>query len=65
MQANNEDVILYDVSKIQEILHCGRNAAYNLMNSKDFPSIQIGKRLYIEKKEFEKWINLLKRRKMQ
>ena len=62
---NNEDVILYDVLKIQEILHCVRNAAYNLMNSKEFPSIQIGKRLYIEKKEFEKWINLLKRRKIK
>ena len=65
MQEKNEDIILYDVPKIQEILHCGRNVAYNLMNSKDFPSIQIGKRLYIEKKEFEKWINLLKRRKMK
>lgn len=63
MQENNENIILYDVPKLQEILHCGRNAAYNLMNSKDFPSIQIGKRLYVEKKEFEKWINLLKRRK--
>ena len=65
MQTNNEDVVLYDVSKIQQILHCGRNVAYNLMNSKDFPSIQVGKRLYVEKKEFEKWIGLLKRRKMK
>lgn len=63
MQENDEDVILYDVQKIQDILHCGRNAAYNLMKSKDFPSIQIGKRLYIEKKEFERWLSLLKRRK--
>ena len=62
---NNEDVILYDILKIREILHCGSNAAYNLINAKDFPSIQIGKRLYIEKKEFEKWINLLKRRKIK
>lgn len=65
MQVDNEDIILYDVPKIQQILHCGRNVAYNLMNSKDFPSIQVGKRLYVEKKEFEKWIGLLKRRKMK
>lgn len=36
MQVDNEDIILYNVPKIREILHCGRNVAYNLMNSKDF-----------------------------
>lgn len=32
------------------------NRTYDIVNQDDFPKIKIGKRSYIPKSEFEKWI---------
>ena len=45
----------YTVKDIQNILGCGRDKAYELVRSSTFPKTRIGKTLYIDKDEFEKW----------
>lgn len=42
---------------IKNILGCGKNRTYDIINQKDFPKIKIGKRFYIPRDEFEKWLN--------
>jgi predicted DNA-binding transcriptional regulator AlpA len=46
------------VADIREILSIGRNAAYELMNQKDFPVYKIGK-LYkrVNRDEFFQWLH--------
>ena len=44
------------VKDIKEILGCGINQAYALVNQEDFPKVKIGKRMYIPEAEFEKWM---------
>lgn len=51
------DIILYTVKDIQEIFKCGINQAYQIVHSNGFPKIQIGRKIYIPKDKFEKWIN--------
>lgn len=46
----------YLVKDIKEIIGCGLSVAYELMNSRNFPKIKIGKRYYVPKEEFEKWV---------
>ena len=40
---------------------CSQAQAYNLMNSKDFPTIRIGGALRVRKGDFDKWIEMQKR----
>jgi len=40
---------------VKEILGCGMQRAYAIINQDDFPKITIGKRYYIPQKAFEKW----------
>lgn len=42
---------------IANILGISRNSAYALCNSKDFPTIRLGKRIIISKDAFVNWIN--------
>lgn len=44
------------VKDVKETLGCGINRAYDIVNQPDFPKITIGKRFYIPKDEFEKWV---------
>ena len=48
--------ILYTVSDIQNIFKCGKRQAYELVNSRNFPSFKINSRIYVDKIELEKWI---------
>jgi hypothetical protein len=54
------DKITYNVYDIQEIVGCGRNAAYALVNEarekKLFPVKQIGKKFYIPAQPFLDWL---------
>lgn len=43
------------VKELIEELGTGRDATYNLVRSKTFPSIKIGKKYYIDREEFDKW----------
>lgn len=45
------------VKDIKESLGCGINRAYDIVNQKDFPKVKIGKRFYIPKDEYDKWIH--------
>ena len=45
----------YSVKDIQSIMGCGRDKAYQLVKSSSFPSTRIGKIMFIDKEEFEKW----------
>lgn len=46
-----------DVSDIQEILGIGRRQAYELVNSKQFHIVRIGRRIKVSKKVFFQWLN--------
>lgn len=41
---------------IQDILDMGKNQAYALMHSAGFPTITIGKKMYVTQIKFEKWL---------
>ena len=47
---------MYDVKEIQRVFNCSKNTAYNLMNSPGFPTVKIGRRLYVEKDALEGWL---------
>jgi len=53
----NNDIILYTKKDIQNIFQLGRDKTYQLMNSRGFPTIKIGKTSYVPKDKLEKWIN--------
>lgn len=46
-----------DVTDIQEILNIGRRQAYELVNSGQFHTVRIGKRIKIPKNVFICWLN--------
>ena len=50
------------VKDVKEILGCGINRAYDIVNQRDFPKIKIGKRFYIPEDEFEKWLRFYLRK---
>ena len=51
-----EQVKMLDIKDVQRILKIGRNSAYNLMQSKGFPSMQIGRKWLISEEALNKWI---------
>ena len=53
----NNDIILYTKKDIQNIFQLGRDKTYQLMNSRGFSTIKIGKTSYVPKDKLEKWIN--------
>lgn len=54
---NNDCLVMYTTKELQTILKCGSRTIYNLMHSKTFPSIKIGRKYFVEKKAFENWLN--------
>ncbi len=42
---------------LQTILHIGQNKAYELLKSECFPTIRIGKRMYVSESHLQEWIN--------
>ena len=42
---------------IAETLGLSRAGAYNLLNSKDFPTLHIGSRKIVPKEQFIEWVN--------
>ena len=44
------------VQDIADILGINRNKAYNLSHREDFPSIQLGRRIIIERNLFFEWL---------
>ena len=53
MQSN--DIVIYNVKDIQNIFHCGKNQAYELVKADGFPSMRIGGKIVVEKNALENW----------
>lgn len=54
---------LLQVKDLQRIYGLGRDTCYQLLNRKDFPSVRIGTRHYVQKKKMEEWLNNESRQK--
>ena len=54
--ATNEKILL-TIKDIQEVFQCGKNYAYSLTKLKGFPTIKIGKKIFIPKEKLKKWID--------
>lgn len=48
---------VYTVQELAELLHIGRNAAYDLVKSGKIRSIRIGKSIRIPRSALEKFLN--------
>lgn len=46
----------YKVSDIQRLLGIGRNAAYALVATKDFPTIHVGNKIIVPSDLFNEWV---------
>ena len=53
--ATNEKILL-TIKDIQEVFQCGKNYAYSLTRLKGFPTIKIGKKIFVPKDKLKKWI---------
>ena len=51
-----EAEVILTVADIQAAFKCGHNQAYEIIHSPGFPSITIGRRLYIPKRAFDAWL---------
>ena len=49
-------VILLTIQDLMKIFQCGKNYAYALTKLPGFPTLQIGKKIYIPAEGLEKWI---------
>lgn len=50
------DNACYDMKALQEVLPIWKNKLYELVHSKGFPQITVGRRILIPKKLFEEWL---------
>lgn len=50
-----EAVRLLDVKDLMQLMKIGRDKAYNLMRSKSFPSIRIGKSYRVSEDAYNRW----------
>ena len=48
--------ITLSAEQVAQVLGISRAGAYNLMHSKDFPTIQIGKRMVVPKDKLLAWM---------
>ncbi len=54
---NHDCPVMYTTKDLQVILKCGSRTIYNLVHSKTFPSIKIGRKYFVEKNALENWLN--------
>ena len=47
----------YTVNDLAEIMPIGKTNIYNLVHSKDFPAITVGRRIIIPIDRFNEWLN--------
>ena len=48
---------ILNANDIAECLGISRSAAYNLLNSRSFPTLRIGKRMVVAADKFAEWID--------
>lgn len=49
--------IMLDANTLATTLGISRAGAYELMHSKGFPTLRIGKRMMVSKEQFVNWVN--------
>lgn len=54
---NYDCPVMYTTKDLQAILKCGSRTIYNLVHTKTFPSIKIGRKYFVEKNALENWLN--------
>jgi len=54
---NTELPELMTVAELMEYLKCSKDRAYELVQHKDFPSMQLGTRWYVVKNDLPEWIH--------
>jgi excisionase family DNA binding protein len=52
-----DEKFIYTVDEMRQVLGIGRNSAYELVNSNQFPVKHIGKKIVIPIEPFKKWLN--------
>lgn len=52
-----DNKLLLTVEETRKILGMGRNSMYDLVKQKDFPSMSVGNKTYINKEKLQSWIN--------
>lgn len=52
----DNDKVVYTVLELMDIMGIGRNSAYDLVNSKQFPVKHIGKKMVVPIKPFNEWL---------
>lgn len=59
MQINSETQKpnYYTVAGLQKLLGIGRNSAYKLIGTKDFPCITVGNKIIIPADRFDQWVS--------
>ncbi|MEH7442764.1 helix-turn-helix domain-containing protein [Bacillus sp. JJ1122] len=57
MRDREDYPIVLKVDDIQEILHIGRRKAYEVMNTKDFPGIKMGRLRRVSRESFFLWLD--------
>jgi hypothetical protein len=55
---DKNEPIIYNTSDIQRIFKCGKQQAYQLMNTKGFPSIRLNSKLIVEKTALLHWLKM-------
>jgi excisionase family DNA binding protein len=48
---------MLQIKDVKNILGCSLPMAYDIIKCHDFPKIRIGRRFFIPKEAFEKWVN--------
>ncbi len=48
---------MLNVNDVADILGLSKTKIYELMNSSEFPTLRIGKRMMVSKEQFVNWIN--------
>jgi excisionase family DNA binding protein len=48
--------IMLNADQVAQVLGISRAGAYQLMHSKDFPTLRIGKRMVVPKEMLSKWL---------
>lgn len=51
----------YTVRDIMDTFHISKNTAYKLVHSVGAPTIRIGRKLLVDKNQFESWLKSVKK----
>jgi predicted DNA-binding transcriptional regulator AlpA len=52
---NKKKKIMLSTRDVQQLIGCGRDHAYQLMNSNQFPTIKVGRMRFVNEEIFLQW----------